>query len=284
MNYQLTPWIPVYYINLEDNIDRNEHISYMLNNYGFMNIKRIEAEDTRTQEKIDTVKNLIDPISYKMLLQNIKTGRRLNHRDITPGAIGCALSHIKIYKKMIEENIPYAIVFEDDCGIKVNSQKFWKILSSLNIPQSTDIFLMDGGIYDYDEQNYDGGDVARVFYFWGFDFYLITLEGAKKAVKYLQPIRYHIDNHLSKLSYNGLINIYGYMGEQMARQLGGNDSNIDVLKCKDCDMYNEIDQVRKSNLLEYFSPVNDDNSGNNFLWLIIILVIVLLFYKYRDRF
>lgn len=33
------------------------------------------------------------------------------------GEIGCALSHIKIYRKMVEENIPYACILEDDIFI-----------------------------------------------------------------------------------------------------------------------------------------------------------------------
>jgi glycosyl transferase family 25 len=33
---------------------------------------------------------------------------------LTRGAIGCALSHLNIYRKMISEHIPYAVVLEDD--------------------------------------------------------------------------------------------------------------------------------------------------------------------------
>ena len=33
---------------------------------------------------------------------------------LTSGEIGCALSHLSVYRQMIEEGIPYALVFEDD--------------------------------------------------------------------------------------------------------------------------------------------------------------------------
>lgn len=33
---------------------------------------------------------------------------------LTRGAIGCALSHLNIYKKMIQEDIPFALILEDD--------------------------------------------------------------------------------------------------------------------------------------------------------------------------
>jgi glycosyl transferase family 25 len=34
--------------------------------------------------------------------------------DLTLGEIGCALSHWGVYRQMVEENIPYALVLEDD--------------------------------------------------------------------------------------------------------------------------------------------------------------------------
>ncbi|MCC7305708.1 MAG: glycosyltransferase family 25 protein [Alphaproteobacteria bacterium] len=35
-------------------------------------------------------------------------------RDLMPGEIGCLLSHYKIFKKMDAENIPHAVILEDD--------------------------------------------------------------------------------------------------------------------------------------------------------------------------
>lgn len=34
--------------------------------------------------------------------------------DLTPGEIGCALSHWGVYRQMVERNIPHALVLEDD--------------------------------------------------------------------------------------------------------------------------------------------------------------------------
>lgn len=43
--------------------------------------------------------------------------RQLNRRDLSQGEIGCALSHLAIYKKMMAEDIPLALIFEDDALI-----------------------------------------------------------------------------------------------------------------------------------------------------------------------
>jgi glycosyl transferase family 25 len=42
---------------------------------------------------------------------------RLFNRELSKGEIGCALSHVSIYKKMVAENIPYALILEDDASI-----------------------------------------------------------------------------------------------------------------------------------------------------------------------
>lgn len=41
----------------------------------------------------------------------------LFNRELSKGEIGCALSHMSIYKRMIAEDIPYAMIFEDDARI-----------------------------------------------------------------------------------------------------------------------------------------------------------------------
>ncbi|WP_171993459.1 glycosyltransferase family 25 protein [Campylobacter mucosalis] len=48
---------------------------------------------------------------------------------LTKGEIGCALSHLKIYQKMIDENIPYALILEDDAGF---SDEFCEILAKID--------------------------------------------------------------------------------------------------------------------------------------------------------
>jgi glycosyl transferase family 25 len=42
---------------------------------------------------------------------------RLFNRELSKGEIGCALSHLSIYRKMVEEYCPYALVLEDDAKI-----------------------------------------------------------------------------------------------------------------------------------------------------------------------
>lgn len=49
-------------------------------------------------------------------------------RDLMPGELGCLLSHYKIYEKMDKENIPYAVVLEDDV---IFEEDFDEVLQAL---------------------------------------------------------------------------------------------------------------------------------------------------------
>ena len=48
---------------------------------------------------------------------NEKKSIELFNHKLSVGEIGCALSHIKIYEKMVSENIPSALIMEDDICI-----------------------------------------------------------------------------------------------------------------------------------------------------------------------
>lgn len=51
-----------------------------------------------------------------------------HHRPLSTGEIGCYASHRKIWQMMIEQNIPYAVILEDDVKIEAN---FNSVLESL---------------------------------------------------------------------------------------------------------------------------------------------------------
>ena len=43
-----------------------------------------------------------------------KKAKKLIHRALKAGEVGCALSHNAVYKKISDEQIPYALILEDD--------------------------------------------------------------------------------------------------------------------------------------------------------------------------
>jgi glycosyl transferase family 25 len=72
------------------------------------------------------------------------SGRKI--RQLSPGEIGCALSHMSIYRKMVADNIPAAIVLEDDALVGPSLSNFIERIPE--IPMRADLisFLSIHGV------------------------------------------------------------------------------------------------------------------------------------------
>lgn len=129
----------VYVINL----DRNENrMGMFLREYGrsdinFKEIKRIAAVDGKTLD----ITQYVSDRAFKEIKKSETTGYRTKHYQLTRGAIGCYLSHLKVYKHISESNVDWGLVFEDDVAISKNFYvKLNNILSK--IPNNWDILLL----------------------------------------------------------------------------------------------------------------------------------------------
>ena len=67
-----------------------------------------------------------------------------NYRN--PGEIGCFISHLRIWKKMVNENIPVAMIFEDDALFNENFKEF---METLILPENFKL-LFPGGRFTKD--------------------------------------------------------------------------------------------------------------------------------------
>lgn len=288
MIYKLEPTTLVYYINLKDNTDRNDNMIDQTDSLGFSNVKRVEAYDTRTQNKIDTYKKYIDPNEYAKLLENNKKKKRNFHEELTNGAIGCFLSHLSIYKEMVDNNIPLALILEDDFGSLKNKNEFWKDVNSLSIPNDTDVLLYDASVYGKLQIK---DKLAICHRFYGMHFYLVTNSGAHKLLKYLLPIRYQIDSELSILNAHNLIKLYIYDGHKLAKQNSSvYGSEIRHLNCSGpCGIKNLFDEkVRgydingvNNDMVEHFDGIQNYSDSLTFeSFAVFIIIIIILFGPY----
>jgi len=60
---------------------------------------------------------------------------------IQMGARGCSISHIRIWKKMVNENIEYAMIFEDDAMFNPN---FLEFMDSFVLPENFNVVYFGG--------------------------------------------------------------------------------------------------------------------------------------------
>lgn len=100
--------MPVFVINLPQCVDRKHNMEIQLKKLG-LPYKFIEAVDGKALSSEE-----------KNTLCDFKKIYKRYHRMLSDGEIGCVLSHKKVYDYMIKNNIPKAIILEDDAILKNN--------------------------------------------------------------------------------------------------------------------------------------------------------------------
>jgi len=286
MTCVITKDTPVYYINLDDNIDRNNNIKETLARHGFTNINRISAVDTRTIQKVNQYKKFINQQAYDTLLEDIQNKKRKFHESLTTGAVGCYLSHYEIYQQIsqLDDGHDCALIFEDDVIIDIPTTLFWERIHDLKIPDDIDIYLLNGHYYN---QGYAIDKLSlKVERFIGLYGYIVTKKGSKILCDRLLPIKYQLDHALSILRSAHLINIYGYIGKPIIKHdYGMFKSTIQNLKCKDCDLKNLTEEAkviplkgysRSRPVIERFNGYVENSNYFNINNIIIFVIIIIL--------
>lgn len=151
-------------ISLDRHRWRGEHTLALLRDVGFENIEIFKAID-----------GFNDKTDYETLL-DIQI-----HPDVYPGARGATLSMISIYKKVINENLPYVFIFEDDAlphkDLKTIGHE-WYEKTDKNLD-----FLFLGS--QFNPVNFPNEHIIKTQSFC-LHAYCITNEGAKKAMNLLK--------------------------------------------------------------------------------------------------
>ena len=95
----------IFVINLERSADRKAHITKQLDNLN-VTYKFIDAIDGQRLSDDEIKMHRVD---------TFPPWPSFNQRHLIKSEIGCLLSHLKIYRKIIDEDIERACIFEDDC-------------------------------------------------------------------------------------------------------------------------------------------------------------------------
>ena len=242
--------VPCFVINLKDRKDRWENMQKGLVN--FNNVTRFDAVNVKNVE----LNELPISIFTRYIIDN--NSRRCHHFQIhTKGAIGCSLSHISLWKKIVDNNIEKAIIFEDDCELKPN---FFD-----NIQKCYERFDKDIFVFGYNKlfhKNILDDCFCKAESFFGSHAYLITNKGAKILLENSIPIELHIDTYIGlMIFYNNLEGLF-----ITKNQINQTDSKSDIQtnNCSNCiDPNNNISLKIK-------------NYNKHILIILIILIIILL--------
>ncbi|PWW37662.1 glycosyl transferase family 25 [Idiomarina loihiensis] len=64
------------------------------------------------------------------------TAQQRYHYDLTWGEVGCYLSHIRCWQKIVDEKLDYAVILEDDLHLNEDFVKIHGVLEQLEYPWS----------------------------------------------------------------------------------------------------------------------------------------------------
>lgn len=181
----------VFVINLERSVARREFMGEQLQNQG-LEFEFIQAVDGLKLSD-EYLKDICDFEAMKLSRPWL----------LKKGVYGCALSHLAIYKRMVEDNIPFACVFEDDvildaalkkCLVEIKDIiKYNEVILLFTQNNHTPITfskinvtkLSGNQMVLYPMASYMLGSAAG---------YIITKDAAEKMLNEVIPIRYAADD------------------------------------------------------------------------------------------
>lgn len=110
----------IYLINLARSTDRLEACARQLEKVS-LPFDRIEAVDGGTLGE-EVINELYD------------FGESSYHKHMTSGEIGCYLSHVRVWQKIVDEQLDYAVVLEDDIILQDNIQQGLETIQYIEQP------------------------------------------------------------------------------------------------------------------------------------------------------
>jgi len=170
--------VKTYVINLEKHAQRREDIALQLERLG-LQYEIFSAVDGRALSEKE-LKSVYDK----------NKAIEIGTYELTRPEIGCSLSHLGIYKQMIRDNVPYALVLEDDAKLGEDVPALLARLESVYRPDAPSVVLLNYidrykgvGIVPLTETY----NIVQIYKAWCAHGYFLTLAAAKNMVKALDP-------------------------------------------------------------------------------------------------
>jgi glycosyl transferase, family 25 len=169
---------PVFVINRRKDTHRRQDMTYRLADVGISPVF-FDAVDGYSLD----IASLADYDGEKR--------RRYFAKDLSPGEVGCTLSHRKIYEKMVAENLPCAIIFEDDVFFDDKFRETIEDIISTDLPWDLIRFVGHGKVFDIGYRSLvnlrNNYSIARVPTSpSGAYAYMLTQKAAKTLIGFMQ--------------------------------------------------------------------------------------------------
>lgn len=174
---------------------------------------------------------------------NEKKAYRNHCRSLVPAHIGCSLSHVNVYRKIIAEKLPYALILEDDVILPSNFKQLLDGIEEKIIKNNAEVILLSPAIGINKNGRVVNKEISIIPYKNGFftSSYIVTQKAAQALLKDLFPIN-DVADCWKRLVKHKVIDLYvlssGFIEQD--QDTFGSSTNIDVLKYTKKDIYNKI--------------------------------------------
>lgn len=158
-------------------------------------LARVEAVDGLATD----LARHVEAGAMERLREMQRTGHRRGHPDLTPGAVGCYLSHLRAWRAVAASGAPYGLVFEDDARVPVRVRDALQRAVE-GLPPDWDILLLG----HEGEGERAGPGVLRMRRFLRLHAYAISARAASRLPDAMLPIRQQVDWELSSRIPGGL--------------------------------------------------------------------------------
>jgi len=219
-------------INLKRRPDRKNNMIQKLQNVSINEneYEIIEAVDGKELESTLYIKNLFE-------------GNDFNYRK---GVIGCALSHIHLWEKLVDDKKnDYYVILEDDVTFVDNFKE--KLEKSIELFLQSKIEYALIGAYQLKKENTNKNDIQFInynYYDWSGQYsYIISKSGSKKLLESIKNngVKYAIDYHGI---YTRCFDVY-FLNEYIVYA-----EALQIHNNQDTDIQNEYDYLDFSNIDE----------------------------------
>ena len=171
---------PIWLINLDSNPERYESAKKQLHKLG-LDAERFSAIYGKNLSPAEVIACYDPALNQKKF-----------RRPLSPGEIGCYLSHRTLWQRMVDENIAMAFILEDDIDLEA---EFLTVLEKITQLKHWDMIKLADDRAGTGEQKKDLGDGYQLVNFAKVPncttAYALTLEGAKKLLsrpKFFRPV------------------------------------------------------------------------------------------------
>ena len=157
----------IFIINLEHETQKRERVEEQLRreNMTYEVVRAVDGQNGRLEEYTFSVHpQWSDPFT---------------HKNMTKGEIGCALSHYGLWKRIVDDKLPYTLILEDDVILETD---FINTVTSRlhNVPEY-DMLYLGRRRMNLDEEEIVPG-IVQATYSYGTHAYVLSYQGAYKLI------------------------------------------------------------------------------------------------------